>query len=187
MKSPPYYSQFSSASKRVYEALDRRSSLAWPILKKQCEIAKLDPINLQLSDLKKVVPGISQALSSFTTPEKGVAFENEILAKQTAEAQPLPRISNRIFRARSALNPVSARAIEVLGEITPMARPVLEAQCARAGIAPVALTTEQLEILIDKIEKGISRLSSPSEGLAAREKLLALTEELSTLKAGRIR
>jgi hypothetical protein len=177
VKIPPYFSSFSSASRMVFEALEKRSTLAWPILKKQCEIVKLDPANLKLADLKKVVPGISQALSSFTTPTAGRDFQQELLGASKIRRRRNTDITDRMFRATVELNSLSSRAMEILREVTPLAWPVLESHCARANFNPSTLTADELKQLVDKIEIRIASLSNRTKGVIVREKLLALIEE----------
>lgn len=175
VNAPPYYKHFSRASKQVFEALERRSTLAWPILKKQCEIAHLDPIRLKPADLKKVVPGISQALSSFTTPQNGVSFQKELLGQRQSTPPNPNDIANRLYRPTIPLSTVSSQALDILREVTPLAWPILETQCSRAGINPATLTSEELKSIAARIENAVSRLTSPLNGSRVQQKLAALT------------
>lgn len=72
---------FSETSKKLFLALDTRSSLAWPIFKKQCEIAQLNPARLTVKHLPEIVPRIAEALSRFTSVQNGQAFAQQFLGR----------------------------------------------------------------------------------------------------------
>ena len=80
-KTDEMVSDFSETSQKLFQALTMRSSLAWPILKKQCEIAQLHPARLEAKHLPEIVPRIAEALSRFTTVQNGESFAEQILGR----------------------------------------------------------------------------------------------------------
>jgi len=177
MQVPPNFNRFSETSRRVYSALRKHSSLAWPILKKQCELARLDPTRLYDTNLDEIVPALTGALSRFTSPQKGKLFSSELLG-----GPPRKRVRNirdsleeRIYQPSVTLDQFARRVFAVLREATPLAWPIFERLCHKAELDPATLTPEQLELLLSDLEVRMVRFTSQKEATLVKQRLEALT------------
>jgi hypothetical protein len=172
MSHRPDPAKLSPSARRLLDALSVRTSLAWPILKAQCEIAGRDPRAVKPEDLADLAPRIRAALSRFTTPQKAEAFVTEVMGQAPVPAPP-PVASGREPPARG----LRRQVLEVLHSHTSLGEPILETQCERARIAPDELGPSELRTVLPELIRALARFSSPAHAESARGALLALTQE----------
>ena len=189
MAAAPDASDLSDASRSLHETLKKYCSLAWPILKTQCALAGIAPRALTEADLPIVVPRIAGALARFTSPDKAQRFQSEMLGPGSPErfvrTRPRPDPHGGAVRrsVRPSRTPPSERGeglagdvLTILLEASPLAQPIFESQCQRAGVDPTRLEPHQLEALLEPLEKALARFGSArraAEALAALRRLLA--------------
>lgn len=168
----------------VLEALSAYTSLARSILKAQCELAGLDPNDIQEHHLPLLAPRLSIALGRFTSPQKAETFRRELLRRRSEPpaiaatstagktAAPSPGLSGLAESvAKGQLPEFAQRVADVLAEFTPLASRILEAQCARANIRVDLLGPRELHGLIPAIAGALARFTSPAKARAAADAL----------------
>jgi hypothetical protein len=174
MSSRPDPGDLSPTSKRVLDALSAQSSLAWPILKTQCELASRDPALLKPEDLANLVPRLREALARFTNPSKGLAFERDLQGDHGSAANERQAVLHSGFSAPSGLGEVAHEVLRALSVYTPLAWPIIEVTCGKAQIIPATLNHAELEALIPAFAKSVARFTTPQKAQAAEADLRRL-------------
>jgi hypothetical protein len=175
--------QRSLVSRQVMSALEQVCTLGASILKAQAAMLRLDPSNLQAEDLELLHEPLVRAVERFTSPLKA-----ERLSRSLRELRPVlsappvsgPRnsfgVQTRARDSQVAPDSFAGRVLEALRLYSPLAWPLLEAQCSRAGLEAVDLTAAQLQQLMPTLEKSLARFTSPPRAAAARETLELLID-----------
>lgn len=65
-------------SAKVFDVLARETAFPWAVMLAQCKRCGCDPTALTPSDLKTVLPLLSQGVARFTSPEKGERVRAEL-------------------------------------------------------------------------------------------------------------
>jgi hypothetical protein len=165
----------SPAARRVLGALSKHVSLAWPILKGQCEIAGVDPIHLSDEDVPMLVSPLVDAVSRFAGTAKVGLLRDELLGIE-AEPRSVGHQSATIaFRPNRPISPIATRVVELLTRYSPLAWPLLESQCKAAGLCPETLTADELKILVGSLRGAIDRFGVGPKGEQVAADLLELT------------
>jgi hypothetical protein len=171
----PLRGALSPTARRVLDALSKHVSLAWPILKGQCEIAGVDPMRLSDESVPMLVAPLVEAVSRFAGAAKVGLLRDELLGIE-AEPRPLGHQSATLaFRPNRPISPVATRVVELLTRYSPLAWPLLESQCKAVGISPETLTADELKILVGSLRGAIDRFGAEPKGEQAAADLLELT------------
>jgi hypothetical protein len=71
---------FNALSARVFETLARYTAFPWPILMTQAKRCGANPAALDPQVFDELVPHLAAGVARYTTPDKGVAVQRELLA-----------------------------------------------------------------------------------------------------------
>jgi hypothetical protein len=165
--APP--GDLTPTARAVLEALQSVSSLAWPILKAQCDLASLDPSLLTNGEVPLLVPRLIEAVARFGSKEKA-----DRLRKLLARLEPVePPARSPIPKAGKPpeLGQFSQRVLAELERLSPLAWSLLEAQCSRVGLDATNLTPPKLIQVLPAVEKSLARFTSPDKAARARAAL----------------
>jgi hypothetical protein len=174
--SAPHIDALSPTARRVLSALHKHVTLAWPILKAQCEIAGVDPRELSDGDVEPLVGRLVDAVSKFAGAAKADLLRDELLGLD-AGPRSVGRSSATIaFRPDRPVSRVAEQAIEILMRYTPLAWPLFESQCKAARLDTSTLDVDGLKIVIGSLRGAVDRFGAGSRGNEAAEELLRFVD-----------
>jgi hypothetical protein len=175
--SAPQIDALSPTARRVLSVLHKHVSLAWPILKAQCEMADIRPSEMSERNLESLVERLVGAVSKFAGPAKGGLLRDELLGLDSGPRS-LGRSSATIaFRPDRPVSRVSEQAIEILARYTPLAWPLFESECNSAKLDPATLGVDELRIVVGALRGAIDRFGVGARGNEVAEELLRLVEK----------
>lgn len=172
----------SETSRAVLAALSLGTTLARSILKTQSELLGWDPNALEPSHLQALIPKLLEAVGRFGSKAKVQAIREALKAVETLAGEPVHPVARRPSVGQIPLEPPTsgyrriAAKVEILGPFarqvqqilsaySPLAWPLLEAQCERRGHQAADLQPGSLAELILELERSLCRFG-PADGAA---------------------
>jgi hypothetical protein len=67
-------------TKEILRVLSTATPFAWPILQTQSDRLKVDPTDIKLPDLTKLIPLLERAVTRWSTPKKGALVSEKLTA-----------------------------------------------------------------------------------------------------------
>jgi len=78
--TPPEGVKLNELSAAVFDALSEHTVFPWPVLKTQAKRFNIDPTSLSPRDLERLIDRLANGVARFTSPEAGVAVEQQLRA-----------------------------------------------------------------------------------------------------------
>jgi hypothetical protein len=168
--SQPSAGSLTATSKFILDALKSVSSLAWPILRTQCDLIGVDPQRLLLKHLPELLPRLVAATEQFCTPD-GVQRLRRLLA---AHLRGVRETVPAALAKPGPLSPFAREVFEVLQAFSPLAWSLLEAQASRSQLDARDLQPSDLILLADGLERSLARFGDTCDASATTERLKTL-------------
>lgn len=170
----------------VADIIQRYSTLAEDILMTQCRIFGLSPITLDPEELLTLIPLLKKEVERIASPMEAARLEADLnsLLKERSRPQETNAARPNFALRKQGIDPnsgsVADKVLKVLGEYTPFAKQIFNAQCKSIGLNPTNIGLEDLDVLIPKVSERVGQWTSPQKGKAVECQLQELRSPSDT-------
>lgn len=74
----------NALSREVYLVLQKYTVFPWPVLSTQCKRLAIDPVNITIDDLGRLITPLAVGVARFTSPAHETTVRNKLTAVLTA-------------------------------------------------------------------------------------------------------